>query len=108
MKKIILSLLLAIVAVGIYPSVTSRAQEKPAASQTYEYGMIKWDGPDKLQFILPEKTEVLHAFRSGLKLPESIHDEEMCVVWALNRVAKDGWEPVTLHATRVLIRRPIK
>lgn len=88
-------------------AMTGQAQNQSAATQTWEYGMIKWDGPDKIQIITPEKTEFLRAFKSGAVLPPNIHDEEFCDVWALNRVAKDGWEPVTLHATRILIKRPL-
>ena len=83
------------------------AQDKPVTAQTYEYGMIKWDGPDKVQIITPEKTEYIRVFKSGVTLPDNIHDEEFCDMWAMNRVAKDGWESVMVHATRILIRRQI-
>jgi hypothetical protein len=84
-----------------------KAQDKPVSTQAWEYGMVKWDGPDKIQIITPEKTECLRVFKTGAVLPPEIHDEEFCVVWALNRVAKDGWEPITLHATRILIKRQV-
>lgn len=84
-----------------------KAQDKPATTARYEYGMIKWDGPDKLQFLTPQKTEFLRAFKSGVQVPADMHDEEVCVLWAVNRMAKDGWEVVTLHATRVMMRRAL-
>lgn len=85
----------------------SKAQEKPVPAARYEYGMIKWDGPDYVQFVTPQKTETVRVFKSGGKLPAGIHDEEYCVVWAANHMAKDGWEVVTLHATRVMMRRAL-
>jgi hypothetical protein len=102
MKKIILTSLTIAILIG-----AALAQDKHVNAQSYEYGMIKWDGPDKIQIITPEKTEYIRVFKTGVKLPENIHDEEFCDVWAMNRVAKDGWEAVMVHATRILIRRPL-
>jgi len=102
-------LLIGVIGLTVWLGVTlfAKAQNRPSPRQDYEYAIIKWDGPDKLQFITPEKTEFLRAFKSGVKLPADVHDEEFCVVWAVNRMAKEGWEVVTLHSTRVMLRRPL-
>jgi hypothetical protein len=109
MNKKYLFYLLAATTVLLSIALLARAaDDRPAAPPRYEYGMIKWDGPDKIQFITPEKTEQLRAFKSGAKLPPDTHDEEYCVTWAVNRMAAEGWEPVALHATRVMIRRQLR
>jgi len=107
MKKITLILIATGLLFCAGTAMLAKAQDKPAPTQAWEYGMVKWDGPDKIQIITPEKTECLRVFKTGAVLPPEIHDEEFCVVWALNRVAKDGWEPITLHATRILIKRQV-
>ena len=88
-------------------TLLAKAQSTPPSAHRHEYAIIKWDGPDKLQFITPTKCESLRALKSGAVLPPDIHDEEYCVMWAVNRMAKDGWEVVTLHATRVMLRRDL-
>jgi hypothetical protein len=86
-----------------------KAQDKPlgTAAPTYEYTLMKWDGPDKIQLFYPDKFEFYRVFEKGIKLPKNAHDEEFCVDWVINNLAKEGWEPVQLHATRVLFRRPL-
>lgn len=69
--------------------------------------MIKWDGPDKLQLITPQKSEAIRLFKTGVQLPPDIHDEEFCLTWAANKLAQEGWEPVNLNATRILLRRQV-
>ena len=81
------------------------AQEKPSLPR-YEVALVKWDGPDKIQLITPQKCEYIRVFKTGVGLPKDIHDEEFCVMWAANKLAVEGWEPVSLNATRVLLRRP--
>lgn len=50
---------------------------------------------------------MLRLFKTGVELPKDIHDEEFCLAWAANKLAQDGWEPVNLNATRVLMRRQV-
>jgi len=89
--------------------VKAQAQAAAASAQRYECAMIKWDGPDKIQFILPDRTEMVRVFKdTAVTLPRDIHDEEYCVIWACNKMGKEGWEPIQLHATRVMFKRPIK
>lgn len=83
-----------------------QAQPLPA-TQRYEVAIIKWDGPDKLQFVTPQKSEALRLFKTGVSCPPDIHDEEFCMTWAANKLAQDGWEPVNLNATRMLLKRPV-
>jgi hypothetical protein len=44
--------------------------------------IVKWDGPDKLQFITPQKSEAARLFKTGVKLTEDICKEEFCLTWA--------------------------
>lgn len=88
--------------------IASPVLAQSVATQTYEYAVIKYDGPDRIQLILPDSTEFIRVFQTGAKLPKNIHDEEFCVNWAVNHLAKSGWEVVNLHATRVMLKRPVK
>lgn len=81
--------------------------QEAAAKQRYEVAMIKFDGPDRIQYILPNKTEYVRIFKDA-PLPKDIHDEEYCLTYAANKLAQDGWEPVNLNSTRILMRRPVK
>lgn len=83
-----------------------RAQA-PTSAGKYEVAMVKWDGPDKLQFLTPQKSEAIRLFRTGVQLPPDIRDEEFCLTWAANKLAQEGWEPVNLNSTRILFRRAV-
>src|SRR5258706_434126 len=106
MKKII-CLATALVIVGI-ALLSVRAQEKPAGSPAlkYEYAIVKWDGPDRLFYNLPNKFEMVHLEKIGITIPREAQEEEFCLAVACNIMAKDGWEPVNLDSRRLVFRRP--
>jgi hypothetical protein len=81
--------------------------QQPAVAPRYEVATVKWDGPDRLQFLTPQKSESIRLFKTGVQLPPEIRDEEFCLTWAANKMALDGWEPVNLNSTRILFRRPV-
>ena len=108
MNKRAALLILAIVAAGCFGLTMLSKAQAPGAAVRYEVALIKWDGPDKIQFITPNKAEFVRVFKTGVGLPSDIHDEEFCLNWAANKLAQDGWEPVTLNATRILMRRPAR
>ena len=84
------------------------AEDKPAAKQRFEYAIIKWDGPDRIQVLYPnQKVDMYRVFEKGAKLPADAKQEEFCVTYAVNELAKDGWEAFQLHATRVMLRREL-
>ncbi len=93
----------------VLAAMTTRsvAQSPGSGGQRWEVGMIKWDGPDKLQLITPQKSEAIRLFKTGVTQPPDIHDEEFCLTWAANKLAQEGWEPVNLNATRILMRRSV-
>ena len=108
MKRLTLTLVAgAAIAVAFTLLSPGRAQNAGGA-QRYECAIIKYDGPDRIQYITPEKSETVRLFKTGVELPKDIHDEEFCMMYAANKLAKEGWEPVTLHATRLVLRRPIR
>jgi len=78
-----------------------------SAAPVYEYAMIKWDGPDKLAIIYPDRAELVRVFKTA-KLPSDISEEEFCLTWGANKLAQEGWEPVNLNSRRILFRRPPK
>ena len=76
-------------------------------AEHYEYAMIKWDGPDKLAMIYPDHAELIRVFKVA-KPPQDVSDEEFCLTWGVNRLSKDGWEPVNMDSRRILLRRAPK
>ncbi len=85
----------------------SSAQDKPAA-QRHECALIKWDGQDRVHVNLPDRSEIVRVFElAGTRTPKEMPDEEFCLSWMANKLAKEGWEPVNLDSRRILFRRPI-
>jgi hypothetical protein len=105
MKKNLLVGILILIA-GLAVVVSMRAQEK-AHPAKYEYAIVKWDGPDRLYWNLPNKFEMTHLEKQGITVPKEAENEEFCLAAASNIMAKDGWEPVNLNSRRILYRRPV-
>jgi hypothetical protein len=81
------------------------AQDKKEASK-YEYAIVKWDGPDRLYYNLPDKFEMVHITKGGgVRIPNEAQEEEWCLAYAANKMAADGWEPVNLDSRRLVFRR---
>jgi len=92
-----------ILAVGCFATPAFSAEEK---APRYEYAIVKWDGPDRLAYNLPDKFELVFLEKTGVKIPKDAQPEEFCLTAAANNLAKDGWETVTLNSRRILLRRP--
>ncbi|HEX4343444.1 MAG TPA: hypothetical protein VH255_08635 [Verrucomicrobiae bacterium] len=108
MKTKIIGLIITVTMVAfIACPLLVKAEDKPAIKQQYEYAILKYDGPDRMQIFYPNKFETYHLFQKGVTLPKDAHDEEFCVNYVVNDLAKDGWEPIQLHATRVMLRRSL-
>lgn len=75
------------------------------ANPKYEYAIVKWDGPDRLYYNLPDKFEMVHITKSGVKIPGDAQEEEWCLAYAANKMAADAWEPVNLDSRRMVFRR---
>ena len=81
------------------------AQNKRESSK-YEYAIVKWDGPDRLYYNLPDKFEMVHITKSGgIRIPNEAQEEEWCLAYAANKMAEAGWEPVNLDSRRLVFRR---
>jgi hypothetical protein len=104
MKKTICLALLVLVGCFALPMFSS-AEDKLAK---FEYAIVKWDGPDRLFYNLPNKFEVIHLEKTGVTIPKEANEEEYCLSIAANVMAKDGWEAVNLNSRRVLFRRSLK
>ena len=65
MKKSLAMFALMAVFVLFNGAKLATAQEK-ATTQRFEYAMIKWDGPDRIQYMLPDRFELA---RLGEKHP---------------------------------------
>ena len=86
-------------------SVTPNAQESP---RTYEYAIVKWDGPDRLYYNLPGQFEFVQMKDRKVPIPKDAQPEEFWLAYAANELAKQGWEAVNLNSRRILFRRAKK
>lgn len=106
-KSILLAIGITALAVGLGSSHFAAAQEK-GSPQRLEFAVIKWDGNDKVCVNLPNKSEIYHVFElSSNRTPKDMPDEEFCLAWTANKLAKEGWEVVTLDSRRLVLRRPV-
>lgn len=103
MKNILLVIAL-LGAVCLCNTRPSAAQDKSPGLK-YEYAVVKWDGPDRLYYNLPDKFEMVHIAKAGVKIPGDAQEEEFCLAYAANKMATAGWEPITLNSRRILFRR---
>src|SRR5262245_46233445 len=101
--KLVVALSLAASMLWLAPFVQS--QDKASAPAKYDYAVVKWDGPDRLFFNLPDKFELVHLNRTGVQVPKDAQAEEWCLAYAANKMAKDGWEAINLDSRRILFRR---
>jgi len=103
MKKSVI--LVGLVVISFGTALLLRAQGRPSAR--YEYAIVKWDGPDRLYYNLPDKFELIHLDKGGIRIPKDSQEEEFCLAYDCNHLGKDGWEPVNLNSRRVLLRRAV-
>ena len=106
MKKSVILVGLLAVATCFGTALLLRAQDKPVAK--YEYAIVKWEGPDRLYYNLPDKFELIHFDKGGIRIAKDAQEEEFCLAYACNNLAKDGWEPIALDSRRVLFRRAVQ
>ena len=103
MKKVLL--VTALLAAALFSvNYHGSAQDRPSVAK-YEYAIVKWDGPDRLYYNLPDKFELVQLDKSGVKMPKDAQGEEWCLAYAANKMAKEGWEAVNLNSRRILFRR---
>ena len=103
MKKILL-IAAAFAAIWLCNTHESTALDKPAGPK-YEYAVVKWDGPDRLYYNLPDKFQMVHISKAGVKIPGEAQNEEFCLAYAANKMAAEGWEAINLNSRRILFRR---
>jgi hypothetical protein len=106
MKK--LGLLLLFPAILLIAALTqhSTAQSPSGNAAKWEYGILKWDGPDRIFYNLPGRFEMVHLRDKGIDAPKNAQEEEFYLAYAANEAAAQGWEVVTLDSRRLLVRRP--
>jgi hypothetical protein len=105
-KTILLGMGIAALTIGLGTSFFAKAQDKGTAPRQ-EVAVIKWDGNDKVCVNLPNKSEVIHVYDlTSTRTPKEMQEEEYCLAWMANKMAKDGWEVVTLDSRRLVFRRP--
>src|SRR5262245_35710918 len=102
MKKIVLiTVSLAVVLICAVRPGTAQVKASPGK---YEYAIVKWDGPDRVFYNLPDKFEMVHIGKTA-RIPTEAQEEEWCLAYACNKMAAEGWEPVNLDSRRIVFRR---
>jgi hypothetical protein len=106
-KTTLLGIAITLFTVWLGTSFLVKAQDKgPARHQ--EVAIVKWDGADKVCVNLPDKSEILHVFElASARTPKEMQDEEFCLAWTANKLAKEGWEVLTLDSRRLVFRRTV-
>ena len=105
-KTTLLAIGITALAVWLGTSLLSTAQGKAPAGRP-EYAIIKWDGNDKVCVNLPSKSEILHVYElSGSRTPKEMQEEEFCLAWMANKLAKEGWEVAAFDSRRLVFSRP--
>jgi hypothetical protein len=106
-KTTLLAIGITALAVWLGASLFSTAQEKAPTRQP-EYAIIKWDGGDKVCVNLPSKSEILHVYElSSSRTPKEMQEEEFCLAFMANKLAKDGWEVAAFDSRRLVFRRAV-
>ena len=106
-KQTLLAIGLSALVVWLGASLFVTAQQRDPGLRS-EIAVIKWDGNDKVCVNLPGKSEILHVFElSNTRTPKEMPDEEFCLAWTANKLAKEGWDVVSLDSRRLVFRRPV-
>ena len=103
MKKLLFIVPLAVVA-ALWFINRGNAQEKTPPK--YEYAVLKWDGPDRLYYNMPDRFEMVHLEKQGVKIPGEAQNEEWSLAYGANQLSREGWEPICFDSRRLLLRRP--
>jgi len=106
MKKIICTGIV-IAVIGLLVSHQNLPAQDKGSAPKYEYAVVKWDGPDRLYYNLPDKFELVHLSQTGVVIPKEAQNEEFCLAYAANKMARDGWETITLDSRRIVVRRAL-
>ena len=100
MKKLLL-----IVALLAAVLLTAMPSAQAADAVKWEHAIVKWDGPDRLYYNLPNKFELVFLSKTGVTIPKDAQAEEWCLAYAANKLAKEGWETIALDSRRIVLRR---
>ena len=98
------SALMALLLLAVVLAFPARTAETGSV-QRYEYAVVKWDGPDRIYYNLPDRFELVYLTRTGVTIPKDAQPEEFCLAYAANKLAKENWEVVNLDSRRMVLRR---
>ena len=90
---------------GLLVANVSSDAEEPTRTPIYEFAIVKWDGPDRLSYNLPDQFEFVQMKDRKVPIPKDAQPEEFWLAYAANEMAKQGWEAVNLNSRRILFRR---
>ena len=102
MKKLLIAITLG--AALLVSATYLRAQNKTSTAR-FEYAIAKWDGPDRVAYYLPDRADITFLKKDGVNFPKGAEEEEFSLIYAANKLAQQGWEPINLNSRRILFRR---
>ncbi len=106
-KTTLLAVGITALVVWLGASLFGTAQEK-ASTQRSEVAIIKWDGGDKVCVNLPGRAEIMHVYElCNTRTPKEMQEEEFCLAFMANKLAKDGWEVAAFDSRRLVFRRAL-
>lgn len=109
MKTKCFSSLLLIAGLIVFASswlVQPQAADAPSFA-TYEYGTISWHGDDETHFIRPNgEVEFLGPLLQKVAEVDKADEKDRLMNVALNAVAKEGFELVSMESDVYVVRRP--
>jgi len=108
MKKLILCLLTATVALAVMQLLKLRADE-PRTFQTVEFATIRWDGRDNTYLIRPngKVDKFKQVFEKALPRPDGIDERTYYMAIAMNALAKEGYDLAAMTQEQFVMKRPL-
>ena len=91
-------------------ALAPRPQAKDSTSvQTYEYATVSYHGRDRTQAVLPNgKIENFSSLLKDPVRPSGMEERTLVLNIAINALAKQGYEVVTMVPEEVVMKRPVK
>ena len=105
MKKFLLSAVAIVTLVLIFKTQTTTAAEQAASAST-EYATIRWSGRENMHLIRPGgEVEFIWSKLKSVKRPDRCDERAFYMNLAMNSLAKDGYQVVTLFNDDLIMKR---
>jgi hypothetical protein len=105
MKKLLLSAVAIVALVLIFKTPNTTAAEQAASAST-EYVTVRWAGRENMHLIRPGgEVEFIWSKLKSIKRPDRCDERAFYINLAMNSLAKDGYQVVTLFNDDLIMKR---